>query len=336
MEDPTGQAGAGDWWAVDLHGDILMDVARRRAAGERRVLLTRHLPALRAGRVRLQVLPIFVESEFLPDRGLNRALEMVAALYRELDESRETFLLVKSRVDLRLVERGERIGLLLAFEGAEALESDPTNLLRLFYELGVRLMSLTWNRPTRFAAGAGGGEGLTRDGVALIRAMNELGIVLDVSHLHDSAFEEAVAVAHGSVIASHSNARAIKAHPRNLTDAQIYAIGATGGLIGVNFFPAFVDGRAEAGIIRQIDYIAGLIGFDKVALGPDYVDYLPRIEQLDPKEALLDAPLRREDLASVADLPRLAAGLLASGHSAERVRDVMGGNALRFLKRVLT
>src|SRR5205814_847712 len=160
---------------------------------------------------------------------------------------------------------------------AEALEPDPATLLRLFYELGVRIVSLTWNRPTKFAAGsghsaaAGRAGGLTPEGVALIREMNELGIVLDVSHLHDSAFEAAVAAAHGPVVATHSNARAVAEHPRNLTDAQIYAIGATGGLIGVNFFPAFVGGVGEAGLVRQIEYLGSLIGRDKVALGPDYV-----------------------------------------------------------------
>ncbi len=320
----------GDWWSADLHGQILLDVVRRRARGERRVILTHHLPALRAGRVRLQVLPIFVERAYLPDRALSRALEMIACLYRELDESRDAFVLVKSRADLRLVERSERVGFMLDLEGAEPLESDPANLLRLFYELGVRIVSLTWGRPTRFTATPESGEGLLRDGVALIRAMNELGIVLDVSHLPDSAFEAAVAFAQGAVVASNSSARALVDNPRNLTDAQLYAIGATGGLVGISFAPELVGEGGEAAIVRQIDYIGALIGRDKVALGPAYLD--PIVER-DGGEPDGNGP-RPEPPAL--RFPALAHTLARSGFPPEAVRDVMGANALRFLRKVLT
>jgi membrane dipeptidase len=278
------------------------------------------------------VLPIFVERAFLPERALNRALEMVAGLYRELDEARDAFVLVKNRADLRAVERHDRIGLLLALEGAEALESDPANLLRLFHELGVRIIALTWHRPTRFADDADDGAGLSRDGVALIRAMNELNVLLDVSHLTDNAFEPAVAFAQGAVIATSSGARAVAEVPRNLTDAQIYAIGATGGMIGVAFAPELVGGADPDRIAAQVDYIGGLIGRDKVGLGPGFLHYLPPETTADLRETGVDA---LSNMASAREFPAVAEALMRAGMGQDVVRDVMGSNAMRFFKKVL-
>src|SRR5690606_30161839 len=116
-------------------------------------------------------------------------------------------------------------------------------ILRIFYRLGVRAVGLTWNYRNELADGqaeAESGGGLTRAGRAVVREMERLGMLIDVSHLSDASFEQVLEVAEGPVFASHSNARRICRHPRNLTDEQIRAIAARGGVIGINFAPQFL------------------------------------------------------------------------------------------------
>ena len=131
---------------VDLHGDILYDVTQRRVfKGERHTLETYHLKPLRQGGVKIQVLPIYFDSINLPEAALRQTLLIVNALLEELDETGDHFAVIKTRADLAAVMRGEKIGVLLAMEGAEGLGRD-VGLIRLFFELGLRMIGLTWNR----------------------------------------------------------------------------------------------------------------------------------------------------------------------------------------------
>jgi membrane dipeptidase len=181
--------------------------------------------------------------------------------------------------------REGEIAAIVHFEGAEAIAPDLSNL-ETWYMRGLRSIGIVWSRPNAFAEGVpfhfpGGpdtGPGLTDAGRALVRACNELGILLDLSHLNERGFWDVAALSDAPLVATHSNAHAICASTRNLTDRQLDAIGASGGVVGVNFAVSFLreDGRIRAeetgidAIIRHVDYLVDRMGIDHVALGSDF------------------------------------------------------------------
>ena len=202
------------------------------------------LPRLRAGGALCQCFALFVDTAHTPD-AYGEALALARLFRRELAAHPHEICQVTTAAELR--QAGERglIGALLTIEEG-AVCRNGAETLREFYELGVRMMTLTWNHKNRFAApnaageppkAAVSGEGLTRAGLELIDAMNELGVLADVSHLSDAGFWQLAARVKGPFVASHSNARAVCGHPRNLTDDMIRALAKKGGVMGLNFLP---------------------------------------------------------------------------------------------------
>jgi membrane dipeptidase len=327
------------WYSVDLHGDILLDVLERRRNGERKVLETHHLPALRNGRVRVQVLPIYIWSEYLPEGALRQAMLMVDALYQEVAESSAHFALVHTRADLERVLREDKIALILGFEGADPLGRN-VELIRTFYRLGLRVVSLTWNRANLYAQGLAedAQSGVTSLGTELLSLMNEVGIVLDLTHLSPSSFWSALKSFKGQVMASHSNAIGVCPHPRNLTDDQIRAVADRGGLIGLNLVPRFVGGDdLLEGVVRHAEYIRNLVGLQCLALGPDFINYLPAVKE--PPQQLLGgekgSDAQPELRPDVTLLPALWQTFRRREWSLEDTIAVFAGNALRYLQQTL-
>ncbi len=329
-----------DWYSIDLHGDILLDVVERRRNGERKVLESHHLTPLRTGRVRVQVLPIYIWSEYLPEGALRQAMLMVDALYQEVAESSAHFALVHTRANLEQALREEKIALILAFEGADPL-SRNVELVRTFYRLGLRMVSLTWNRANLYAQGLAEDtqSGLTSLGKELLSLMDEVGVVLDLTHLSPSSFSSALKNFKGSVMASHSNALAVCPHTRNLTDDQIRAVAERGGLIGLNLVPRFVGGDdLMEGIVRHAEYIRNLVGLRHMALGPDFIDYLPAVKE-SPQQLLAsqDSPEEQPEMRrpNVTLLPALWQTFRRRGWSHEETLAVFAENALRFFRKTL-
>lgn len=243
------------------------------------------LPRLQRGGVAAAFCTIFFDREGLADGGLLRMLTLVDRLCRIAEQSRGAVRLVRSMVDLEVVlAPGGPFGVIMHLEGADAVDADLA-VLRLLHAVGLRSLGIVWSRPNRFAQGvgeAGRGEGLTPAGVRLVRECQRLGILIDVSHLNNAGFWDVIRLADGPIVAAHSNARALAPHPRNLTDEMIRAIAATGGLIGLNYHVAFVrpDLRCDADtpltlLAEHLDYIAGLVGIEHVALGSGYDGCLP-------------------------------------------------------------
>jgi membrane dipeptidase len=263
---------------------------------------------------------------------------MVEALYQELDESVEHFQLVQYRADLDQALVAGKIALILSFEGADPLDRD-VSLARLFHRLGLRLIGLTWNRANPFAQGPAEdtGAGLSTVGRELLQVMDRLGMVLDVSHLSESSFWSALEHFKGPVFASHSNARAVTDHPRNLWDDQLKALADRGGLIGLNFYPSFVDSRDLLGSLAQhAQHIREVTGLEHVALGPDFIDYLQGIRE--PLKQRLRPPGQPEGPAVLPDvsiLPAFRQKLLDTGWSEADAQALFGDNALWFLSSVL-
>ncbi|MGE5553068.1 MAG: dipeptidase [Betaproteobacteria bacterium] len=259
-------------------------------------------------------------------------LDMIDLLYREVEDHPELRLVTDVAGLERLAEDrrngGQEVGVVLAIEGAQALEGDLA-LLRVFYRLGVRLVTLTHNYRNELADGAyeESPGGLTSFGRQVVEEMNRLGMVIDVSHLAPPGFWEVLERSSAPVIASHSNARALCNHRRNLTDEQAKALAAKGGTIGVTFCPLFLREAPDdqhpvptslSDVLDQIDYLVDLAGPEHVALGSDFdgIDWVPA------------------GLDDVSRLPALTRGLLERGHSEATIRGILGENLQRVFASV--
>lgn len=221
-----------------------------------------------------------------------------------------------------------RVAAILHLEGAEPLAADLSDL-EAWHARGLRSIGLVWSRANAFAEGVpfrfpstpDTGPGLTAAGRELVRACNDLGIVVDLSHLNEAGFWDVAQLSSQPLVATHSNVHALCASSRNLTDAQLDAVGASGGVVGVNFAVSFVreDGGQVAetpleDIVRHVEYIAGRIGVEHVAFGSDF-----------------DGALVPGALGGIAGLPKLVAALRAGGFDDEAVAKVTHRNWLRVL-----
>lgn len=281
------------------------------------------LPWLKEGGIRLVFNTIFVPTEFKPSRTVEFALEQLSIYEKIYAEHYNDIFQIKNKIDLSRLEEDSRIGFLTLIEGADPIEK-PENLIE-FYERGVRILGLAWNDQNQYASGSDTDSDLTKEGIELIKRMNDLRITLDLSHLNERCFWEAIELTNLVPIASHSNARTLTDHPRNLRDDQLRAISEKGGVVGVVLYNDFLRTGSENPSLEDIfahaDYMINLCGEDHVGIGSD----------LDGAD-IEDFP---EDIRNVADLPKIAEFFLKKGYSKKRVRKIMGGNFLRVLKENL-
>jgi len=226
---------------ADLHLDALLDVLERRELGDDDAFAQRHLPMLEAAGVRVQVLPAFVDDRHLPESALRVTIQQLDAARREADRSDGRLRIVEGTLELREAIADGAIAGILSLEGVEALGRDP-GMIRTLHRLGVRMAGLTWNRANAFADGLAEqtGAGITGLGVELLDEMAQLGMALDLSHLSPRGCELALERYGGPVLASHANAAAVFANPRNLGDDVLAGVGERGGVVGLCAIPAFV------------------------------------------------------------------------------------------------
>ena len=270
----------------DGHSDLLYDVTRRRLAGESRVLERRHLDRLRRGGIEGLVLALwygrgqgqtFWEGVPGAERAAHRLEVMLSCAQAEFAEC-PWLAVVRTAAEAEAARAEGKLYAFLAIEGMEGLEG-PEELDRLA-SLGLRLGMLTWNEENRFAAGAAQdpAKGLTDLGRRALRRMEDLGILFDVSHLNEGGFREALRLAHGPVIASHSNCRALCDVPRNLTDEQLRAIRDSGGVVGVNAYNNFVHQDPERQTAETLALhatrMAEVMGVEHVACGFDFCEFM--------------------------------------------------------------
>ena len=330
---------------VDAHNDLLLELAfRSRRHGEANPFATHWLSHLQVGGVALQVCPVYVDLPFLPEGGLREALAQIAAFHRAVRENAESVVAVRTRRDLDGLESGERIGLMLSLEVAEPLGYDPW-MAEVAWELGVRMMSLTWNRRNPFADGAAesGVGGLSELGRQLVDRCVELGVVLDLAHASQQTYWDVLERAPDApVVVSHAACRAVHDHPRNLSDDALRALADRGGIVGMMLHPLAVD-SAEPTLDRVVDHIdhaVELIGIEHVGLGSDFTRQLVRaLNWVEPPDALVPAGMKTdaaiEDLAGPEDFPNLVAALRRRGYEDDRLRALLGENFLRLFRRAL-
>ncbi len=329
---------------ADAHIDLLMELSHRdHRLGETDAFAQTWLPLLTAGGVGLQVCPIFIELERQPEGTLREALAQATSFLRAVRENPDRVVAVRSAGDLDAVERGEKIGLLLSLEGVEQFgyEVWPAEA---FWELGVRMASLTWNRRNPFADGVVETGGLSRLGERLVDRLVELGVILDLAHASPATFDEVLARTGGApVLVSHAACRAVNDHPRNVDDDRLRALAERDGLLGIMLHPLAIDHeqRTITRVADHLEHAASAMGIEHVCLGGDFVQRLSRV--LPPSGPLpdglmpagLDEGSAIEGLAGPEDYPALGAALASRGWASADIEAVMGANLLRFLRRTL-
>lgn len=327
---------------VDGHFDLLMDVLAKRELGYKKVIENDHLKDFIEGGVNIVVCSIYIDDMFLPEMALRRALDQISALQEEIEESKDKIMLCKSYEDIMKAVEEKKIGFLLSFEGVEPIGND-LKLLRIFYELGVRIVGLVWSRRNYAADGChfskkeeGKKGGLTNFGVELVREAEKLGMFIDVSHLNDEGFWDVIDIAKKPVIASHSNCRALTNTMRNLEDKQIMALASKGGILGMNVCSSFVSDKDEncdaEHLADHVDHIVKVAGIENVGLGFDFCDFM---REDAPKRA--EKPRRRsfDVIKGHKNIKDFTKALINHGYSDEEIGMVLGGNFLRLYKKLL-
>ncbi|MBV9210876.1 MAG: dipeptidase [Acidobacteria bacterium] len=360
--------------AIDLHADTT-----QRLVDENVDLNTRladgHLDAVRMkeGGLDAQFFSIWVEPALYGTGGQSaskRADVQIAAVRALAEKHPETWQLALSASDIRRISAEGKLAALMGLEGGYAIDEKIENVER-YYKMGVRYMSGAWSVSTSWAGSSGDEAGQTRGltdfGKQVIREMNRLGMMVDVSHLSDKAFWDILNTSSKPVIATHSNARAIANVARNLDDDMIRALAAKGGVVCVLFYPEFLEPgwsekkkQVDAEIaplvqaasdsepdsiarkkmardrVRVVEYAKRLPPVT-VARVVDHIDHIVKLVGIDHVgvgsdfDGIQAVPT---DLSSVADIPNLTKELLKRGYTEEDIDKILGGNILRVMEEV--
>jgi len=358
---------------VDAHNDVLLRAMEGEDLSVRTVKGHSDLPRLLEGGVDLQIFAVWVNPyAYLPDRAFQRALDMISKL-EELAQGSPQFTLVRTRQDLDRVTDTGILGALIGVEGGHAIENSLEKL-RILHDRGMRYLTLTWNNSTDWATSAKDESqmdslafrGLTEFGKAVVRTCNEIGVLVDVSHVGEHTFWDVMEITTKPVIASHSCAYALCPHFRNLKDDQLRAIAATGGVVGVNFYAGYLDStfatREKVVMAKyqpQLDSLAeqygkesddywygkmALLDTELAAVAPsvdiliDHIDYLVQVMGVDHVGLGSDfdgVDVLPQGIKDCTDLPVITEKLLARGYHQEAIEKILGGNFRRVLETVL-
>ena len=327
---------------VDLHFDMPMDLYEKRDRPN--VLATDYLPELEAGNIGVVGVAIYIEDRYLPEMALRVALDQIAQVYAGAEQCAR-FVICKSYREIVDARKRGKIALLLTMEGVEPLGTD-LNLLRVFYELGLRAIGLTHAR--RNAAGNGGvfaasgspRDGLTAFGRDVVQECEALGVIVDLAHINPAGFEEIIGMTSKPVIVSHTNARKYYDIERNISDGQIKMIGRRHGIIGVN--SVLVSPRKEEATLDRyvdhIEHIASLIGIDAVGIGFDFFEFIYRQWPESAKQELaakFTQPHFLPDLTNHSHARNLTRKLIERGFSDEQIEKVLFRNWMRLFRELL-
>ncbi len=284
---------------IDLHCDALMKL--QEAKGALRYAdapeLQTNKTRLQQGQIKVQCFAIFIEPDIKGDQKFQVALEQIDYFYKEVLGKNPDMVHIKDWADFDDLKIGQ-IGAMLTLEGVDPIGNDIAKL-HILYQLGVRSVGLTWNQANLAADGAGEprSAGLTLFGKEIVEFNNEYQILTDVSHLSDKGIWEVIELAKYP-IASHSNARALCNHLRNLTDEQAQAMFAKGGLIHVVYHPPFVKESGEVTIpdlVKHIDHFCALGGVKQIGFGSDFdgiATFITNLEDASKSQNLINELLK--------------------------------------------
>jgi membrane dipeptidase len=333
------------------------------------------LDKARAGNLGAEFFSIWVEPETNEGHYARKTFDLIDSVYEQAERHPDRMMMAFSVADIERAHRQKKLAALLGIEGGHSIEND-IHLLRDYYRLGVRYMTLSWSNTNEWADSSGDQNdakvqhhnGLTEFGKQVVLEMNRLGMMVDISHVADKTFYDAIATTKAPVIASHSSARALTNHPRNMTDDMLRAVAKNGGVVQVNFYNGFVDEnfRKAADAQRKqrdaaaAEYKARLKAEGKTVtyLDDDHIEreWMARIPR-PPLKSLIDhidhiakvagvdhvglgsdfdgvSGATPEGIDSAADLPKITQALLDRGYSADDIHKILGGNLLRVFREV--
>lgn len=297
------------------------------------------LPKLKAGGVDAETFAAYTagflnNGKFDYIKSNSRLLSLINGLKWAISNNPSSIEQAFYPEDITRIVKSGRIAAISSIEGAYSLERDTgIELLRQYYDLGVRLLALNWSisnvlgegNNEAYKDGTPSSGGLTELGEAVIGEMNRLGMVVDVSHMNKETFWGALAASKAPVIASHSGAAGLNKHMRNLDDDQIKAIAANGGVVQIVFYPLFLDGSPDIKSVKiidilvdHIDYVVRLAGIDHVGLGSDF-----------------DGAHMGTDLADASMMPNITRELLERDYSSNDIKKILGGNTLRVFEEAM-
>lgn len=260
---------------------------------------------------------------WIPDtvRG-GEAMKLFDDARRKLQKEKGPLRLCRTPDDLRAVEEGNAWGAMLTVEGGAVLGGELSNLCHL-HRCGVRMMTLTWNGQNEIGGGAGvkNNAGITAFGREVVEKMEELSMVVDVSHASDRLFYDVAEIARKPFCATHSNARAVCAHQRNLTDEQFSIIKERGGVVGLNFYPPFLREDNKGGVtdlLRHAEHFLSLGGEETLCLGSDF-----------------DGAYMPPEITGIESMADLYEAFLKAGYQETLVNALFFDNASRFFHEML-
>src|SRR5437762_3457071 len=358
-------------FVVDGHADtpqFLLDLGTDLTrSGEQMV----DLPKARQGRLGAEFFSIWVDPEFYGAHPARRALDLIDAVHLQLERHPRELAVARTASEVLAARKAGKLAVLMGLEGGHALEGD-LRMLRTFHRLGVRYMTLTWSNTNELGDSSGDAQkpgvkhhgGLTALGRQAVEEMNRLGMLVDISHVADTTFFDAIEVSKAPVIASHSSCRALTNHPRNMTDEMLKAVARNGGVVMVNFFAGFVDEsyrKAFEALRPEMDkaieavnakykddvaartkawFEAGREIAARVPRPPlsslvDHIEHVARVAGVDHAGIGSDfdgIPSMPQEIESAADLPKIGAELRKRGFSQAEVAKVFSGNVLRVMR----
>ena len=333
---------------IDTHNDLPTEMLKGRDIGIRNTKGHTDIPRLREGGVGAVFFAAWVSPAFVPKhQSAHRALEEIDVIRHDIVAMHpDDFVLALTADDIVRAHREGKIAALIGVEGGHAIE-DSLRLLRCYYVLGARYMTLTHVNTNDWADSSGDINnpklkhhgGLTAFGRKVVREMNRLGMMVDISHVSDATFRDVLKTSTAPVIASHSSCRAISDIPRNMTDEMIRALAKQGGVIDINFGCEFLSqasadtssyihpelkGKKKmtpaklSDVVAQINHVVKIAGIGAVGIGSDFdgVECTPT------------------GLKDVSEYPHLTRALLEAGYSTGQIRKIYGGNLLRVMRAV--
>jgi membrane dipeptidase len=333
------------------------------------------LDKARRGNLGAEFFSIWVEPETNQGHFARHTFDLIDSVYEQAARHPDRMMMAFSTADIERAHREHKLAALMGIEGGHSIEAD-IHLLRDYYRLGVRYMTLSWSNTNEWADSSGDindpkiqhHNGLTDLGKQVVLEMNRLGMMVDISHVADKTFWDAIATTKAPVIASHSSARALVDAPRNMTDDMLKAVAKNGGVVQVNFFNGFIDDnfrkaneaqRADELSARQkyleqkksegqeVSYIElDRIEREWIAKIPrpplksliDHIDHIAKVAGVDHVGLGSDfdgvSGATPQGIDSAADLPKITQALLDRGYSAEDIHKILGGNLMRVFREV--
>jgi membrane dipeptidase len=333
------------------------------------------LDKARRGNLGAEFFSIWVEPETNQGHFAHHTFDLIDSVYEQAARHPDRMMMAFSVADIERSHRERKLAALMGIEGGHSIENDM-HLLRDYYRLGVRYMTLSWSNTNEWADSSGDIDdpkvqhhnGLTDFGKQVVLEMNRLGMMVDISHVSDKTFWDAIATTKAPVIASHSSARALVNVPRNMTDDMLRAVAKNGGVVQVNFFSAFDDDtfrkareaqakEQDAAVQKYVDQMKAegkpVSYVDKDRIEREWMAKIPRpplkslIDQIDhiAKIAGVDhvglgsdfdgvSGATPQGIDSAADLPKITQALVDRGYSAGDIHKILGGNLLRVFGQV--